>query len=201
MNPERVDPSKGAVPFVGGSADGRAQRLSCLLDGELDEQECRALVEALRGDEEAGRKWALFNCVGDAMRSAEAASWHSDSFVARVSAALEQEPTVLAPAALAPRSAARRWLLPGAGAVAAAALLLAVGLPSRQAVSPETMAVGAPAAPTAAVIAVQGPVQIDRSPQLERYLAAHRELAEPTLMPNSTPYVRTSGAMPLQEGR
>jgi hypothetical protein len=48
---------------------------------------------------------------------------------------------------------------------------------------------------------VQAPVQIDRSPQLERYLAAHRELSEPTLMPNSTPYVRTSGAVLQQEGR
>jgi hypothetical protein len=85
--------------------------------------------------------------------------------------------------------------------VAAAAVLLAVGLPSRQDIAPATIAARAPAAPTPTVAAVQGPLQIDRSPQLERYLAAHRELAEPTLMPNSTPYVRTSGAMPLQEGR
>jgi len=201
MNPDTIDPSKSAVPSVGGRADDRAQRLSCLLDGELDEHECRALIAGLRDDKEAGHKWALFNCVGDAMRSADVASWHSDQFVARVSAALEREPTVLAPAALPPRSAARRWLLPGAGAVAAAAVLIAIGLPSRQAVSPETMAARTPATPTPTVAAVQGPVLIDRSPQLERYLAAHRELAEPTLMPNSTPYVRTSGAMPIQEGR
>jgi hypothetical protein len=83
----------------------------------------------------------------------------------------------------------------------AAAVLIAVGLPSRQDVSPASMTAGMPAAPTPTVTSVQGPLQIDRSPQLERYLAAHRELAEPTLMPKSTPYVRTSGAMPLQEGR
>jgi len=200
MNPERIDPGMSAVSSVGGSTDDRAQRLSCLLDGELDEHECQGLIEALRDDEEGGHKWLLFNCVGDAMRSAEVASWHSDKFVARMSAALEREPTVLAPAALPSRSAARRWLLPGAGAVAAA-VLIAVGLPSRQDVSPASMTAGMPAAPTPTVTSVQGPLQIDRSPQLERYLAAHRELAEPTLMPKSTPYVRTSGAMPLQEGR
>jgi len=55
--------------------------------------------------------------------------------------------------------------------------------------------------PATTVAKAEVPVQIDRSPQLERYLAAHRELAEPTLMPHSTPYVRTSGAMLMQEGR
>jgi len=83
--------------------------------------------------------------------------------------------------------------------VAAAAVPIAVGFPSRQASSPEAVASSTPPAPTLA--AVQAPVQVDRSPQLERYLAAHRELSEPMLMPNSTPYVRTSGALLQQEGR
>jgi len=79
-------------------------------------------------------------------------------------------------------------------------VLIAIGLPSRQGSSPETTIAKAPSAPTTTVAAVPVPV-IDRSPQLERYLAAHRELAEPTVMPYSTPYVRTSGAMLTQEGR
>ena len=198
MNPDRINDSAGAAPPDGDDAGNCAQRLSCLLDGELDSDECRALVERLRRDREACRKWELFNCVGDAMRSADVAAWHSGRFVARVSAALQQEPTVLAPVA-ASRSASRRWLLPGAGMAAAAIVLIVVGLPSRQAVSPESMAGRAPAAPTVATAAM--PVPIERSPQLERYLAAHRELAEPSVMPYSTPYVRTSGTMSLQEGR
>jgi negative regulator of sigma E activity len=198
MNPDRNNPSQSAVASQLSDADECAQRLSALLDGELDAEGCKALVERLRHDEEACRKWALLNCVGDAMRSSDVASFHSDGFVARVSVALAREPTVLAPAALPQRSAVRRWLLPGAGAAAAAAVLIAVGLPSRQGSSPETTIAKAPAAPTTTVAAV--PV-IDRSPQLERYLAAHRELAEPTVMPHSTPYVRTSGAMLMQEGR
>jgi negative regulator of sigma E activity len=201
MNPDRIDRSKGSVPSGQGSADDCAQRLSCLLDGELEADECRALVERLRHDEGACRQWALFNVVGDAMRSADVASWHTDGFVARVSKALEGEPTVLAPAALASRSSMRRWLLPGAGAAVAAAILIVVGLPSRQASSPDVMAGKSPSATTASLATARAPVQIERSPALERYLAAHRELADPTLMPNSTPYVRTSGAMPVQEGR
>jgi sigma-E factor negative regulatory protein RseA len=196
MNPDRTA-SRTALGSKGVD-DDCAQRLSALVDGELDAEGCAAIVERLRGDGEACRAWAMLNCVGDAMRSAEVAALHSEGFVARVSAALEQEPTVLAPAALPRRTVARRWLLPGAGAAAAAAVLLAVALPSRQALSPEATVARAPAAP--AVVAAPAAV-IDRSPQLERYLAAHRELADPTVMPHSTPYVRTSGAVLTQEGR
>ena len=197
MNPDRIPSHATPAATPAGSADDCGQRLSALLDGELDAQECRTLLERLRGDDEACRTWALLNCVGDAMRSADVAACHSAGFVSRVSAALEQEPTVLAPAALPPRSAVRRWLLPGAGAAAAAAVLIAVGLPSRQAASPEATIAKAPATAVAAAPAAV----IDRSPQLERYLAAHRELAEPTLMPHSTPYLRTSGTVLMQEGR
>jgi negative regulator of sigma E activity len=200
MNPDRIDRVGRAGASPGSEADDCAQRLSSLLDGELDAAECEALVERLRRDEDACRAWALLNCVGDAMRSPEVASFHSDGFVGRVSAALQREPTVLAPAALPPRSTVRRWLLPGVGAAVAAAVLIAVGLPSQQSTAPGATVAKAPAGPTTTVVAAPTPV-IDRSPQLERYLAAHRELAEPTLMPNSTPYLRTSGALLIQEGR
>lgn len=198
MNPERIDHSTGAVPPAAADDGDFAVRLSCLLDGELDADECRVLVGRVRRDESAGRRWELFSCVGDALRSPDVAAWHSDRFVARVSAALQREPTVLAPA---PRAPARRWLLPGAGAAAAAVVLIAVGLPSRQASPPAAVASGAPVTAAADVATASVPVAIERSPRLERYLAAHRELAEPSLMPHSTPYVRTSGTMALQEGK
>lgn len=198
MNPDRTDRDNGAANPRRDQAGEIEQRLSALLDGELDAEACGALVERLRHDEAACRSWAMLNCVGDAMRSAEVAAFHSDGFVARVSAALEREPTVLAPAALPRRAAARRWVLPGAGAAVAAAVLIAVGLPQRQGPSPEsTVAVAPPAA--VPVMAKSEPIK--RSPQLERYLAAHRELAEPTVMPHAIPYVRTSGTVPMQEGR
>ena len=183
------------------AADDCAQRLSSLLDGELDEAECRELLERLRRDESACRRWALLNCAGDALRSSEVAAWHSHGFVARVAAALDKEPTVLAPRAR-PASGLRRWLLPGAGVAAAAAVVVAVGLPSRQATEP-VVAAAAKIEKPPTVAVTQGAMRIERSPQLERYLAAHRELSEPALMPSSTPYVRTSGTLhqSLQEPR
>ncbi len=200
MSTDRIVPGPSADAPGAGEADDCAQRLSALLDGELDADGCAALLDRLRRDEQACRTWAMLNCAGDAMRSADVASFHSAGFVDRVSAALEREPTVLAPAALPQRAAARRWLLPGAGAAVAAAVLLVVGLPSKQAAAPDSAVARAPAATAVAVVAEEQPA-IVRSPQLERYLAAHRELAAPALMPSSTPYVRTSGALLMPEGR
>ncbi len=175
-------------------------QLSCLLDGEVDEAGCRELLERLRRDGDADRSWELLNCVGDAMRSAEVAAWHRPGFVARVAEALEREPTVLAPAASARSSGMRRWVLPGAGLAAAAAVLLAVGLPGE--INPSMdVALRTPASAPAPASVAAGSLDVARLPALERHLAAHRELADSSLMPNSTPYLRTSGAVLVQEGR
>jgi negative regulator of sigma E activity len=196
MKAKRIEGSEAAP-----SPDEIELRLSCLLDGEIDEASCRSVLDRVRGDDDASRRWELLNCVGDAMRSAEVAAWHRPGFVGRVSAALEREPTVLAPAALPRRTGARRWLLPGAGVAAAAAIVLAVGLSAGPLSSPSGGLANAPAGIQAPTIAAAGPIEVARSPVLERYLAAHRELADPSLMPFSTPYVRTSGAMIAQETR
>lgn len=201
MNAEKRDPDGWDTAIHAGGADECARRLSCLLDGELDEPSCQQVFDELRRNEDACRQWSMLNCVGDSLRSAEVAACHSEGFVARVAAALEKEPTVLAPAAGRQPIDLRRWLLPGAGAATAAAVLLVVGLPSRQLDEAKAVAQAGKAVPVASVAVVPGPVQVDRSPLLERYLMAHRELAEPTLMPYSTPYVRTSGAVYPQETR
>ncbi len=201
MNAERMKSKSDGSWDDAPGGDDCAQRLSCLLDGELDSENCAAILERLRRDEEACQRWAMLNCVGDALRSAEVAAWHAEGFVARVSAALENEPTVLAPAARAPKASLHRWLLPGVGAAAAAAVLIVVGLPARQANAPDAVVAAKKAAPPAVVVVPPGSAPVDRSPQLERYLAAHRELAEPGLMPHSMPYVRTSGMPQVQGAR
>lgn len=197
MRPDRIELKASELP-----ADPCAQLLSCLLDGELDDKDCAPLLDRLRHDEQSCRQWALLNLTGDALRSAEVAAWHAEGFVGRVAAALDNEPTILAPAAVAARPRVRRWLLPGAGVAAAAAVLIVAGLPAQRPVAPETTATAAQTAPAVPVnVAATPPVppQIDRLPALEQYLAAHRELAGPSLMPNSTPYLRTSGALYPQE--
>jgi sigma-E factor negative regulatory protein RseA len=157
---------------------GCSEAMSRLIDGELDAGGCRELFHRLGADAEARRAWILMNVACDAVRSSETAALHSGRFVARVSAALESEPVVLAPAALARRrnAALRRVVLPAAAVAAAAAVLAFVAVPQLR---------GTGGDPNPIEIARQiGPGQVapagtdvTRSPELEAYYWAHRESA------------------------
>ena len=72
------------------------ERLSSLVDGELEPGAAEALLTAICRDSELRNEWATLHIVGDALRSSEVAAVHSPDFCARVSAALALEPTVLA---------------------------------------------------------------------------------------------------------
>jgi sigma-E factor negative regulatory protein RseA len=70
------------------------EKLSALMDGELDEFEATLALSRLRVSEEFRCEWSDYHLIGDAMRS----SAHLESDVtARVMEALLDEPVVLAP--------------------------------------------------------------------------------------------------------
>jgi len=177
--------------------DDCREKLSSLIDGELDSTDSGALVDRVCADPQLRSQWSLLHATCDALRSSEVAALHSPAFVARVSAALAQEPTILAPAALA-RRRFQRVLIPGAAVAAAAALLVVVAVPQLRgpgaAVEVAATPVIAPATGTPQA------VEVARVPEVERYLRAHRELAGGNVMPRATPYLRTSNNLP-QEAR
>jgi sigma-E factor negative regulatory protein RseA len=153
-------------------SSGCTEAMSQLIDGELDESACRELCAQLARDPDARREWMLLNMACDAVRSSETAAFHSAAFVARMSAALADEPPILAPRALRRRrSVIRRIVLPGA-AVAAAAVVLAV------VAVPQLRGGGS-----------QGGGQVVRSGELEAYLEAHRDRATGPLAPRATDYL------------
>jgi negative regulator of sigma E activity len=154
--------------------DDCSESLSCLIDGELDEGECRHLLARLAGDAAARGAWVRLNVACDAMRSSETAAMHSTSFIARVSAALDGEPVILAPGATRRRyMLLRRVGLPVAAVAAAAVLLTVVAVPQLRGdgAKVELAKDGAPA------LSVVQPVSVERSVALEDYLRAHRENA------------------------
>lgn len=196
--------------------DARAREaLSCFADGELDAAESAAFVRSLCSDPEARREWTLLHVVGDALRSTEVASMHSDTFVARVAQALEAEPAIVAPHARRDtRRIVRRVVLPGVAVAAAAAVLAIVAVPQLAAPdlpAPATV-VSLPAAPAKKadapipVVSMQAPPaptvgpsavgQVERLPELDAYLAAHREQSGTPVMLRSAPYLRTSATVP-----
>jgi len=44
------------------------ERISALMDGELDDRSAAALIQALEHDREALESWRLYHLMGDAMR-------------------------------------------------------------------------------------------------------------------------------------
>ncbi len=72
------------------------ERLSSLLDGELDDTQQRHAVDALGGDAEARERWERFHLAGDALHG-DLAEAIDPRFASRVMAAIDDEPAILAP--------------------------------------------------------------------------------------------------------
>jgi sigma-E factor negative regulatory protein RseA len=173
------------------------EALSSLADGELEDKAAAPLLAALSRDSELRIEWTMLHIVGDALRSSEVAAVHSDSFCARVRAALEQEPTVLAPSSTQPKRARlRTYLLPGAAIAASAAVIGFVAVPlleSPPAVQQAAVTVSPPQPTQLVASSASGrraAATVANARALDVYLAAHRELAAGVALPRATPYLR-----------
>jgi sigma-E factor negative regulatory protein RseA len=161
-------------------------RLSALMDGELDDRSAAEVIEALGRNREAVETWRIYQLVSDAMRQSQVLS---EGFTARVAGRLAAEPAVLAPRALRPQP--RRWY-----ALSAAASLAAVALVGWLAFAPQ------PELP-AEVAAVPAPVAkaqpgLENKPTLvplptaaNDYLLAHQGFSPRVSLQGMAPYVRT----------
>lgn len=182
--------------------------LSALADGEATEGEMRQALLAWRDDEESRADWHGYTLIGDAMRSddlASAGGGHDAHFLSCLRARLADEPVVLAPMAAAepeqaPAAASNVVALHGGGrwrqrlvshrgwtasAAVAAGCVMAVGAAMvwRAPVSgvapagmelAQVQAVAMPASMTE----VSTVMPMQRNPQLDRYLMAHRQFAQ-----------------------
>jgi len=141
-------------PNVPASTQAKLQlssQISAWLDGELSEAEAQRVLNAVARQPALQAQCGTLWLIGDAMREEAALS---AGFSERVMAALDTEPTVLAPIVLRPvrgLSAAQRWM-PLAAAVSGVAIVAWVALtgsiaqqtavPAMAAVKPATQMVG-----------------------------------------------------------
>lgn len=199
--------------------EDRRRRLSSLMDGELDSAAAHQLLADLARDPACQADWALWHVAGDALRASEVAAFHSASFYVRMSAALANEPTIVAPrfATPNPHRTVRRIVLPGVAAAAAVAALgwLAIPMtldgdePSQQAsvASATQVAAGNPLTavpqPQALAAAGGGPLSAEavQAVRFDRYMAAHAQVSGTPGLPRTSQYLLRDPVAIDREGR
>lgn len=178
--------------------------LSALADGETDAAEAGRACSAWAGaDARSSQRWHAYHLIGDVLRSDDLAHppGRDSAFLQRLSARLDSEPAVLAPAPLAVVPKRRLvWAVPAAlaaGVMALAAVLVVALGPSGSGGAGPTLAAAptgpslvgnpsvAPPAPTQLAEAAPAGGRVLRDAQLDRYLRAHRDYA--TALPGSLP--------------
>jgi sigma-E factor negative regulatory protein RseA len=180
-------------------AGEKSERLSAWLDGELDEAASASMMDELLRDRSCQRKFKEWNAVGDALRSHEVLAEHSPRLCASISAALQDEPHLLAPRALPARI--KRNMSSGFAVAAAALVLVLVAVPQLRGTG-----VAAPGAPTNPALTSANPVAGEQSPvalgadapraaqgnpRLDPYFQAHRDVTGNNgMMPAAAVYLR-----------
>ena len=158
------------------------ERISELLDGELESGAAAGTLDALRSEGEARDTWRSYHLIGDAMRDTRMLS---AGFAARVAARIAHEPTVMAPARVVPKRPRQRWQL-----LSAAASLAAVALVGWVAFGPQE---GAPQIAKLAPSPEQAPpsaAQVAPPDTANDYLYAHQGYSPRNSLQGAAPYVR-----------
>lgn len=161
-------------------------RLSGLVDGELDARDAQAVLEAVKRDAELRERWQHYQLIGDVLKGGGVL--HRD-ITARVMAALEDEPVVLAPR----RARHREWsrtVLALAASVAGVALVswVALGPRGERGPTPELAA-----APAPVQVSAQAPLQ-PATGDMQEYLVAHQAQAGSLRFRGGTENIRTVAA-------
>jgi sigma-E factor negative regulatory protein RseA len=77
------------------------EKLSALMDGELDQDQARAVIKSLGSDDVSREHWDLYHVIGETLRGDDLGSTRSHKTnTDAIFAALALEPTILAPAML-----------------------------------------------------------------------------------------------------
>ena len=141
------------------------EQLSALMDGELEEAKEPPLLARWSTDGDTARIWNEYHLIGDVLREHHI---RHTCIGTRVSRALADEPTVLAPARRPPRPALPRWL-----AVAATVSAVAVTTWTFQNNSP--LPGTAPAFTATAPAPVAAPTQVAATTEAGPYVQMHRQ--------------------------
>ncbi len=156
-------------------------KISALMDGELDEKSSAEMIDWLGRDGDALRVWRAYHLISDAMRDG---CLLSDGFSARIAARLSAEPALLAPARL--QAEPRKWLV-----LSAAASVAAVSLVGWLAFAPQREAPPPQVAQASATPLKRQPAIVPLPSGTNDYLLAHQGFSPRASLQGMAPYVRT----------
>ena len=174
------------------------QDISSLMDGELEAHEAANAVRACCASREAADKWHEYHLIGDVLRGGVP---HPTRTAERVREALAAEPAIIARPKRVLDTTFGRVALAAAASVATIGVVGWIGtqggqLPSASPVVAKNptmiqpVANTATTAPAAGAPAAATPVANVPAPDVQDYLAAHRQLPSPQLyrpVTNRTP--------------
>jgi sigma-E factor negative regulatory protein RseA len=170
-------------------------RISALMDGELDSAEAEREIGRLKTDVESRERWESFHVVGDALRGDPVLS---AGFSNELSKRLVQEPTVLAPRSRS-RQARRftTYALSAAASISAMALVawVAVYQTGQGGLIADSGGKGN-ATPVVAAL----PASASSDGLMNEYLLAHQGFSPSTAIQGLAPYIR-SVSTTHEEGR
>ncbi|MDA8093739.1 MAG: sigma-E factor negative regulatory protein [Betaproteobacteria bacterium] len=156
-----------------------SERISALMDGELDQEEAVHLIAAVAEQSDLRQAWATYHLIGDVLRELPQIP---ENFSVALSARLASEPTVLSP--YKPKRRGEAMILPMAASFAAAALVVVAvfKLSATPSVSPHVVPQSVQSAPIAKVNGFR-PDAI-----MTQYLIAHQEFSPNAAMEEVRPY-------------
>ena len=166
-------------------------RISALMDGELDEKSAAEVIGNLTRGSENAEAWRAYHVVRDALRGTAPLS---EGFSARVAWKLAEEATVLAPQRTRSRAASdsSRWFTLSAAAASFAAVALVGWLAfAPQQPAPAPVLAKAPAAPAK-------PVIVPMPSSANDDLLAHQGFSPRVSLQGMAPYVLTVAEHPAE---
>jgi len=156
-------------------------RISQLMDGELDEGSAADAIKACGQDAEALHTWRTYHLISDAMRDSRVLS---AGFSVRLAERLAAEPTVLAPPRK--RAESRTWF-----AASAAAGFAAVALVGWLALAPQPSTAPTPMAQAPVLKPLLEAPQVPPPSAANDYLLAHQGFSPRVSFQGMAPYVRS----------
>lgn len=167
------------------------ENISALMDGELVGHELHQAMLRIKDTEQARESWTTYHLIGDAMRGEAVLAIDVSQ---RITAALDQEPTVLAPRLSSVRAGRTlTYALSAAASISAVAVVGWMTFSTSNIVNPALELARAPVAQAGVE------TQLVSSPsdgQMNEYLLAHQGVSPSTGLQGVAPYIRTISIAP-----